>query len=601
MVKRSFLKILGLGLTLTILCGCSGNKATTDSSAADTEGQTAAPTKAVDADQDNSGSDTENAEQSGTDEASPQQDDSASAGDSSTDSDGASDGGSSVDSASADSTSNADKDADYVAKYKPVLDEAYDCITNENYYENMTIYTPMGLMEIANYWEKPDLMEYVGYIFTDISRDGIPELIIADNKDNEYEDGEPHSVVLGCYTLKNGEPHMTIEGWARNSYEWIGDGKFSYLGSGGAMNTYLGTCHLSDDGTEIVWDTYYFSDEVNGELKYFTNTTGSDEIAASEEFIPEGAEGIWGYEADPPCPKLEITPFKDYLGESDSVDDERNPANMQSEKIAYFNIPGPGKESCSADLDGDGKAETITYDMAVDENDMTTSFFLNINGKDYEMPNEGDLYYYAMRGLDCFWFRTNDAAKFHYLYMQYTSDSDYLMTAMYKFDGKSFTHLYDLNGAIAFWKMKEGAEYEYTYPTDPEDFFVESSQQILGTQFLTQRCKIGADGMPEPIEEFMYYQTGAEPYISASKLIPCDLMADENATKGVANAIWQDNMVTPYRTDGKTFIDLKVESYPGLYRIYYAMEDGRYVLTYTDGMLGSALITECFNGLNFAG
>ena len=599
MVKKSFLKILGLGLTLTMLCGCSGNKATTDVPTTDSEGQTSAPAKACDASQDTAGSDTENAQHSGTDEASSQQDNAEASGDSA---ENGEDADSTGDSADADSTSNAAETGDYIAKYKPVLDEAYDCITNENYYENMTIYTPMGLMEIANYWEKSDLMEYVGYIFTDISGDGIPELIIAENKDEEYEDGEPHSTVLGCYTLKNGEPNMTIEGWARNSYEWIGNGQFSYLGSGGAMNTYLGTCHLSEDGTEIVWDTYYFSDEVDGELKYFTNTTGSDEIADSEEFIPEGADGIWGYEADPPCPKLEITPFKEYLGASDSVDDdERNPAKIQSEKIAYFYIPGPGTESCSADLDGDGKDETITYDMAVDENDMTTSFSLNINGRDYEMPNEGDLYYYAMRGLDCFWFRTNNEAKNHYLYMQYTSDSDYLMTAMYKFDGKSFTHLYDLNGAIAFWKMKEGAEYEYTYPTDPDDFFVESSQQILGTQFVTQRCKIGDDGMPEPIEEFMYYQTGAEPYISASKLIPCDLMADENATKGVANAIWQDNMVTPYRTDGKTFIDLKVESYPGLYRIYYAMKDGRYVLTYTEGMLGSALITECFNGLNFAG
>ena len=308
MVKKSFLKILGLGLSLTMLCGCSGNKATTDAPAG-TEGQTSAPSKASDADQDSAETDTENAEQSATDEASSQQDNAEASGDSAENSTGED---STSDSADADSTSNAAETGDYIAKYKPVLDEAYDCITDDNYYENATIYTPMGLMEIQNYREKSDLLENVGYILTDVSGDGIPELMIADNTDSEYEDGEPHSIVLGCYTLKDDEPFMVIEGWARNSYEWIGDGKFSYLGSGGAMNTYLGTCHLSEDGTKIIWDTYYFSDEVDGELKYFTNTTGSDEIADSEEFIPEGADGIWGYEADPPCPKLEITPFKDY-------------------------------------------------------------------------------------------------------------------------------------------------------------------------------------------------------------------------------------------------------------------------------------------------
>lgn len=60
-------------------------------------------------------------------------------------------------------------------------------------------------------------------------------------------------------------------------------------------------------------------------------------------------------------------------------------------------------------------------------------------------------------------------------------------------------------------------------------------------------------------------------------------------------------MVTPFRTDGETFIDLKVEGDDyEVYRIYIGLnDDGRWCLTYTDGLYGSEILTTCFTGLYF--
>jgi hypothetical protein len=62
------------------------------------------------------------------------------------------------------------------------------------------------------------------------------------------------------------------------------NGHFCYWGSGGAMITLMGENHLSENGQEIIWDDFYFTDEkTGGEVGIYHNTSGLFDAEKSEE------------------------------------------------------------------------------------------------------------------------------------------------------------------------------------------------------------------------------------------------------------------------------------------------------------------------------
>lgn len=176
-------------------------------------------------------------------------------------------------------TTMAEEAANYNSIYAPVLGECFDLIRNGDI-EKEYAYISTGLIERVMYPGEDDLMSCVGYIMEDISGDGIPELMIGEN--TSYEGSDPKSTVYAVYTVKDGSPLIVIEGWVRSSYGYMGDGRFFYLGSGGAANTYTGKCRLSEDGTRTVWDDIYFTDIEDEEIIYYHNDTGSFEAEESE-------------------------------------------------------------------------------------------------------------------------------------------------------------------------------------------------------------------------------------------------------------------------------------------------------------------------------
>ena len=75
-----------------------------------------------------------------------------------------------------------------------------------------------------------------------------------------------------------------FEGWGRSSYQWMSANSFFHYGSGGASNSLFARAHLSKDGTELIWDEVYLTDEVFPDgLGIFYNTTGSSDSADSEK------------------------------------------------------------------------------------------------------------------------------------------------------------------------------------------------------------------------------------------------------------------------------------------------------------------------------
>ncbi|MCR5403715.1 MAG: hypothetical protein K6E91_07865 [Butyrivibrio sp.] len=217
------------------------------------------------------------------------------------------------------SEAESEAESDYEVNYASVLDEVYKVVTAGYDYDKKYKYISDGLMEKCMYPGDKDLSEAVGYILEDISGDDIPELIIG--SDEQYGDSGRQSYIYSIFALRNGKPLKVFDGWARSSYRWMGDDHFYYSGSIGAVNTLFGKNHLSKDGSEIIWDDFYFTDEKDvGVIGLYHNTTGLFDAGKAEELsIPE--DEFWtimdDYESQ--CKLFSWTPIGKYVSKEGSA------------------------------------------------------------------------------------------------------------------------------------------------------------------------------------------------------------------------------------------------------------------------------------------
>ena len=124
-------------------------------------------------------------------------------------------------------------------------------------------------------WDE-DSSAALGYVIQDLSGDGVSELVIGFMPD--------HSILqYAVYTLVDGRPQLVFDG-ERGSLGYLGNGSFYYaadLPTGMGM----GTVFLSRDGTQILWEDFYFTlDDIfdGGAAAIYHNTTGSLDPADSE-------------------------------------------------------------------------------------------------------------------------------------------------------------------------------------------------------------------------------------------------------------------------------------------------------------------------------
>lgn len=191
-----------------------------------------------------------------------------------------------------------DEDTDQEDIYEPVLEEVRDVINNGYDPDRNYDYISTGLMERVMYPGEDNLSEVIGYYYHDCNGDDIPELLIGENDEDETG-SNPNDIafIYSGFTISDGKPVCFLEGWARNRQHYMSDGRFFNSGSSGAMNSCFGEWHLSDDGTEQVWDDYYFTleDAASGKLAIFHNTTGTEDLDDSERLRMSDSE-FWDLE-----------------------------------------------------------------------------------------------------------------------------------------------------------------------------------------------------------------------------------------------------------------------------------------------------------------
>lgn len=172
-------------------------------------------------------------------------------------------------------------DTDYESEYAPVFDEVLEVLDYGFNMDKEYKYVSGGLSEKVMYSGDDDLLNSIGYLMTDLSGDGVPELLIG--SDEEY-DGRRIGYIYTLCTIIDDEPVCVLFGSTRSSYNYLGDGHFYYEGSGGVAITIFGENHLSKDGSELVWDDFYFTDEKeDGNIGIYYNDSGIFGVEESEE------------------------------------------------------------------------------------------------------------------------------------------------------------------------------------------------------------------------------------------------------------------------------------------------------------------------------
>lgn len=198
--------------------------------------------------------------------------------------------------------------------YAAVLDQSCDVVYNGVNAENDYPFVPAGVMEVSS-MPRAELLQYLGYAYEDLNGDGIPELLIGTIPDDTAAQPQ-EQFFFGGYTCKDGELVWFLEGWARNVYEWLGDGRFYNFGSGGAAYSAFGTFRLSEDGTALECEDWYFTDlknENDADVTYYHNATGVWDKAQAEE-IDMTSDAFWALSNEYAAASrtLKLTPIAGY-------------------------------------------------------------------------------------------------------------------------------------------------------------------------------------------------------------------------------------------------------------------------------------------------
>ncbi len=213
---------------------------------------------------------------------------------------------------------------DYSQVYSIILDDYYNLIVNGSQ-EDETIQGKLGILEVLSNQNTGEALNSIGYTLLDISKDGIPELLIgaiSENRNSSFYG----NIIFAAYTSVDESPQLTFEGSARSSYRYIGEQDFLYQGSNGAMYSIFATYTLSPDGTKLACNDYYFTHEKEDhfdDIGFYHNTSGEWNPSASEE-LSLSDDQFWQIESDlmERIQNLELTPFSKYKPINTVIDDD---------------------------------------------------------------------------------------------------------------------------------------------------------------------------------------------------------------------------------------------------------------------------------------
>ncbi len=210
----------------------------------------------------------------------------------------------------------------------------------------------------------------------------------------------------------------------------------------------------------------------------------------------------------------------------------------------------PMRQKIDFDLNlNDDKKDCIEVDTMPDKYGSYNMLSVTVNGK-----TVADEINYAYN-FDAYVAHVGDKS---YIYSDSLSDNDYHIFCTWDINGDTPKMTQELYGTeVDYEYIEEGFEEGTTYKqafNNPEFLRLETRFQILGTRGATATYKISEkDGKPEMTDEAYTFNYGHD--VKTAIPLEAELLPNMEKTKLPAGT-----SLTPYQTDGETFVDLKTEN-----------------------------------------
>lgn len=168
--------------------------------------------------------------------------------------------------------------ADYLRSYALVMDGLYDYAVKGQ--DDKLVNEGMNVIrEMVEIYQR-DSASMIGYTLKDFNGDGVPELVLGRAEQHKGA-GYYGSDIYSVYTLVDGRPLRSFEGWQSNRLQVLSGSRLFLQATDGAAYSVLAAYKIAPTGEPECLD-YYFTAPQNGSLAYYHNTSGSNDRNASK-------------------------------------------------------------------------------------------------------------------------------------------------------------------------------------------------------------------------------------------------------------------------------------------------------------------------------
>lgn len=181
-------------------------------------------------------------------------------------------------------------------------------------------YIPNWMIEANASSYGAEAYSWYGYTFTDITGDDVPELLIMPTY---YDDNTSGNSIVAAYTVVDGYLVNILDGWSRNTYYHMSDGRVLNVASGGAAYSAVATLEYNEDSNLFELADVYFSDlDENNELVvYYAYGSMWDKTDAEATLL--SIDDMWDIQEDymayVEC--YSVSPMTDYMPDDISTED----------------------------------------------------------------------------------------------------------------------------------------------------------------------------------------------------------------------------------------------------------------------------------------
>lgn len=380
----------------------------------------------------------------------------------------------------------------------------------------------------AAFQENPDFMRVGWEYHSDVDVTRADERVFSFKTRYEEYIGGPHgyySTVGHNYDTASGR-ELSLRDVAADY-----DGIYEYVCA------YLEACNeenwLYEDYREIVKKLFYEENEENGVLSWYFTDNGIT-VHFDHYVLSYYASGS----VDVEVPYSETGLFlPEYVLDKSS-----------------WVIPMSEYVEMSADVDGDGEKEAVSY--SIDRSVYETGGFITVTCSGLSLSTGAvdteDYYVNGGYSSEGYLLHTSEGKTF--LYLEHLSDND-----------SRYLTIFDLSdGVPRYVGGSDGGFYEYPVMT-PDAFILFERFDVLGTYRAYQICHVGADGIPESEEtvyRLAYSSADAEQYrVTLTSVRELEVtMLEQNGTEGAKETLVSGTVYTLIATDGASYVDAELDN-----------------------------------------